>query len=431
MIYPQGKTIHQNLSAEYTDVPQLLSTLTGNGFSGVVEIEGGGTKGAFFIAGGQMVDAVVGVDADPPTTTGDAAVPELLAMAKQPRGLLHVYELTAAEVEVATGSLRSELVFKDLSTDFIRMEQFVNKLGEEKHTGYIEIFGRDGRRLGALSFRAGEPVVLQVLSESGQATLFEGEAIPSVLDNAVRHGAVFNVYRSSGGVTMDHPKTGDTGPEEPDGSQRKGPASQVRARKELKQAAEPTVQPEKEEKTADEPATRRGTAVEDPAEPALREERVETPMEPPTPAPKDATAGGQQVDEISANGRREFISALQRVLSKIESFIDHVSKKGDFQRVFRRVCVDASDLFHFLDPFEGQFEYDSGRIRVDDAIGSDGLAVATAYCLNLVLADLNREFLKGAALPPGLKGEIESAFRHYKDAIKNSGMNFVVPANMR
>jgi len=57
--------------------------------------------------------------------------------------------------------------------------------------------------------------------------------------------------------------------------------------------------------------------------------------------------------------------------------------------------------------------------------------VATAYCLNLVLADLNREFLKGAALPPGLKGEIESAFRHYKDAIKNSGMNFVVPANMR
>ncbi len=56
---------------------------------------------------------------------------------------------------------------------------------------------------------------------------------------------------------------------------------------------------------------------------------------------------------------------------------------------------------------------------------------ATAYCLNLVLADLNREFLKGVAPAAGLKGEIESAFRHYKDAIKNSGMNFVVPANMR
>jgi hypothetical protein len=416
MIYPQGKTIHQNLSAEYTDVPRLLSTLTGNSFSGVVEIEGGGTKGAFFIAKGRMIDAVVGVDADPPAMTGDTAVPELFALARQPQGLLNVYELTAAEVEVATGSLRSELVFRDLSTDFIRMEQFVGKLGEEKHTGYIEISGKDGKRIGTLSLRAGEPVALQVLSESGQATLFEGEAIPSVLDNAVRHGALFNVYRSSG-VTEGAPRAGDEGPEGSDGTARKAPASQIRARKEPKQVGEPAVEPEKR--------------VDVPAAPVLQDERVEAPKESPAPAPVDTGAGGQGADDVSMSGRKEFISALQRVLSKIESFIDHISKKGDFQRVFRRVCVDASDLFHFLDPFEGQFEYDSGRVRVDDAIGSDDLAVATAYCLNLVLADLNKDYLKGAALPPGLKGEIESAFRHYKDVIKNSGMSFVVPANMR
>ncbi|NLT22750.1 MAG: hypothetical protein GXX82_06860 [Syntrophorhabdus sp.] len=418
MIYPQGKTIHQNLSAEYTDVPRLLSTLTGNGFSGVVEIEGGGTKGAFFIARGRMIDAVVGVDADPPSMTGDTAVPELFALARQPQGLLHVHELTAAQVEVATGSLRSELVFKDLSTDFIRVEQFVGKLGEEKHTGYIEISGKDGKRIGTLSLRAGEPVALQVLSESGQATLFEGEAIPSVLDNAVRHGALFNVYRSSG-VTEGTPKAADAGPEGPDGISRKTTVSQTRAKRELKQVSDPAVEPEKKDDV--------------PAGPVPAEERVEAPKEPPAPAPApvDARAGEQEADDVSASGRKEFISALQRVLSKIESFVDHISKKGDFQRVFRRVCVDASDLFHFLDPFEGQFEYDSGRIRVDDTIGPDDLAVATAYCLNLVLADLNKEYLKGAALPPGLKGEIESAFRHYKDAIKNSGMNFVVPTNMR
>jgi len=139
----------------------------------------------------------------------------------------------------------------------------------------------------------------------------------------------------------------------------------------------------------------------------------------------------EAADDASTSGRREFISALQRVLSKIESFVDHISKKGDFQRIFRRVCVDASDLFHFLDPFEGQFEYESCRIRLDDAIGSDDFAVATAYCLNLVLAELNKEYLRGATLPPGLKGEIEAAFRHYKEAIKNAGLNFVVPANMR
>lgn len=416
MIYPQGKTIHQNLSAEYTDVSRLLSTLTGNGFSGVVEIEGAGTKGAFFISKGQMIEAVVGVDADPPAVTGDGAVPELLALARQPQGLLHVYELTAAQVEVVTGSLRSELVFKDLSTDFIRVEQFVGKLSDEKHTGYIEILGKDGKRIGTLSLRAGEPVALEVLSESGQATLFEGEAIPSVLDNAVRNGAVFNVYRSCG-VSMGDPKAADGPLQGSDLPSRKASGSQGRARREPKQPGEPAVEPEKQ--------------AEAPVRPMPPEDRAAEPKEVPEAAPVEAGAGKQETEDISANGRKEFISALQRVLSKIESFVDHISKKGDFQRVFRRVCVDASDLFHFLDPFEGQFEYDSGRMRVDDAIGSDDLAVATAYCLNLVLADLNREYLKGAALPPGLKGEIESAFRHYKDAIKNSGMNFVVPANMR
>ncbi len=412
MIYPQGKTIHQNLSAEYTDVPQLLSALAGNGFSGVVEIEGGDNKGVFFIARGQMIDAVMGVDSDPPGMTGDNAVPELFALARQPGGLLHVHELTVAQVEIATGSLRSELVFKDLSTDFIRMEQFVNKLGEDKHTGYIEISGKDGKRIGTLSLRNGDPVALQVLSESGQTTLFEGEAIPSVLDNAVRNGAVFNVYRTSG-IT----EVARRDPHGTDGPARKAPAPQARPRKEPKQAAEPVVEPETEAKT--------------PTEPVPPEEQTKAAEEPPAPAPVDAAARVPGADDLSTNGRKEFVSALQRVLSKIESFIDHIAKKGEFQRVFRRVCVDASDLFHFLDPFEGQFEYDSGRIRVDDTIGADDLAVATAYCLNLVLADLNKEYLKGAALPPGLKGEIESAFRHYKEAIKNSGMNFVVPANMR
>jgi len=417
MIYPQGKTIHQNLSAEYTDVPQLLSTLEDNSFSGVVEIEGSGSKGVFFIAAGQVINAVVGADSDPPAMTGDHAVPELFALARQPQGLLHVYELTAAQVEVATGPLRSELVFKDLSTDFIRMEQFVKKLGDEKHTGYIEMFNKDNKRIGTLSLRNGDPIGLQVLSESGQATLFEGEAIPSVLDNAVRSGAVFNVYRSAG-LTDAARKAADLGLHGADGPVRKAPAPPVRPKREPKPASEPTIEPQGQQETAPGPLPQ-----EEPVEGVKKE--------PPATAAVEASAQTPEVDDASANERKEFVFALQRVLSKIESFIDHISKKGDFLRVLRQACVDASDLFHFLDPFEGQFEYDSGKIRIDDAIGSDDLAVATAYCLNLVLTSLNKEYLKGAALPPGLKGEIESAFRNYKEVVKSSGLQSVVPANMR
>lgn len=418
MIYPQGKTIHQNLSAEYTDVPKLLSTLEGNGFSGVVEIEGGGKKGVFFIATGQMVNAVIGVDSDPPAMIGDHAVPELLALARQPQGLLHVFELTAAQVELATGPLRSELVFKDLSTDFIRMDQFVRKLGDDKHTGYMEIVSKDNKQIGTLSFRNGDVVGLQAVSESGQTTLFEGEAIPSVLDNAVRHGAVFNVYRSAG-VTGAAGGMADSDPHAEDQAAPKAPVPPARPKREPKPVSEPLTEVEKQEERIPEgPAVEKGVSTERLGKPAAS-------------AQLEVHAEDREMDETSAKDRRELIAALERILSKLESFIDHVSKRGEFLRVFRQTCVDGSDIFHFLDPFEGQFEYDSGKIRTDDTISSDDLAVATAYCLNLVLTGLNKEFLRGAALPPGLKGEIESAFRHYKEAIRNSGLPSVVPANMR
>jgi len=409
MIYPQGKTIHQNLSAEYTDVPQLLSSLKGNGFSGVVEIEAGGRKGVFFMAGGGIVNAAIGVDSDPPAMVGDHAVQELFALARQPQGLFHVFELTTAEVEFATGPLNAELVFKELSTDFIRMDQFVKKLADEKHTGYIEIFSKDNRRIGALSFRGGDVVGLQTVSESGSMDLFELEAIPSVLDDAVRNGAVFNVYRSAG-VSHPAPGTADFG----SARAASAPKTQIpppRQKPEGKPVSDPPVV---------EPPKQAQPAVENPAQ-----------KEPPAPVAVEAPAAAQGTDDASANGRKEFILSLQRVLLKIESFADHITKKGDFQRLFRQTCVERSDIYHFLDPFEGQFEYDSGKIHLDDGVGSEDFALAAADCINLVLTTLNKEFLKGAALPPGLKGEIESAFRHYKETIKDSGLQSVVPANMR
>ncbi len=418
MIYPQGKTIHQNLSAEYTDVPQLLSSLKGNGFSGVVEIEAGGRKGVFFIAAGGVLNAAIGVESDPPAIVGDHAAQELFALAKQPQGLLHVFELTTAEVEFATGPLNAELVFKDLSTDFIRMDQFVKKLADEKHTGYIEIFDKDNRRIGTLSFRNGDVVGLQIVAESGSTDLIEGEIIPSVLDDAVSRGAVFNVYRSAG-ISHPAPGTADFGSARNGGTARKTQAPPPRQKAEEKPlAAPPIVEPTEPAR----PTPETGVRKEPPA--AVQKE-------PPAAARVEAPVDAQGTDDASVSGRKEFISSLQRVLSKIESFADHITKKGDFQRLFRQTCVDRSDLYHFLDPFEGQFEYDSGKIRLDDGVGSDDFALAAADCINLVLTTLNKEFLKGAALPPGLKGEIESAFRHYKEMIKNSGLQSVVPANMR
>jgi hypothetical protein len=59
MIYPKGDVVHQNLSTEYTDVPDLLATLTSNGFTGVVEVVLPKESGAFFVSKGKVLGAMV------------------------------------------------------------------------------------------------------------------------------------------------------------------------------------------------------------------------------------------------------------------------------------------------------------------------------------------------------------------------------------
>lgn len=434
MIYPQGKTIHQNLSAEYTDVPQLLSTLKANGFSGVVEIEAVDKKGVFFVAAGQVVNAALGVDSDPPAMVGDDAIPELFTLARQPNGILHVFELTAAEVELATGPLKSELIFQDLSTDFIKMDQFVIKLGNEKHTGYIEIFNKDRKQIGTLSFRGGEVVGLRLVSESGKQDIFEREKVTSALGVAVKNGAIFNVYSSQGLSDQSQKATaGANGSGRPAATREAAPepgkpVKEPVAAKEQMPQKEPAVIKETSFGAKEFTLEPRKPPID--AVPAMKEAQA-GPGEEPEPSKETESAEEKKADDGSENIRGEFLSALQRILAKIEQFLDDTIRKGTFQKCFMQACVDKSEMHHFLDPFEGVFSYDSGKIRLDDTIGTEIFALGIAECLNTTLLNMQKDFLKGKALPPGMKGEIESAFRYYKEMIKNTGLQSVVPPNMR
>ena len=140
MIYPKGEAVYQNLSTEYTDLPQLLSTLKLKGFSGIVEIDMAGKKGAFFVVSGEVINAASGIEIDPPAMVGEEAVEKLLTLSTRPNGVLNVYQLPSTKVEFAASSLvKLEPLFKDLSTDFVRLDQFIKKLQDEKLTGYIEM----------------------------------------------------------------------------------------------------------------------------------------------------------------------------------------------------------------------------------------------------------------------------------------------------
>jgi hypothetical protein len=395
MIYPKGEAVYQNLSTEYTDLPQLLSALKPKGFSGIVEIVMAGKKGAFFMVSGEVVNAASGVETDPPAIIGEDAVEKLLTLSTRPDGVVNVYQVPSMEVEFAAGSLvRPESLFKDLSTDFVRLDQFIRKLQDEKLTGYIEIFARKNRRVGKLFLKDGKTIGLQITPESGVPSFFERETVPPLLEEFVKQGATFSVYRSKGfAIPMRGTNRGTT-------EAKRGTTETKRETAEIKEHKSESLN-----------------------EPNVKEEQIfEIKLEEkPIPAKDPEVAEKQKVESGAVNGRNEFLTAIQRIFLKMEKFMDSFSEKGGFQRVFKKVCIERSETHHFLDPFEGLFDYQGKKIYLDAGVGTEEFITAIAECLNLTLSYIKKDFPKNATLPPGLKEDIESAFRKHQDIISVSG----------
>jgi hypothetical protein len=389
MIYPKGEAVYQNLSTEYTDLPQLLSTLKPKGFSGIIEIDVAGKKGAFFMVSGDVINAASDIENDPPALVGEEAAEKLLALSTRPSGILNVSQIAPVEVEFAASSLvKPELLFKELSTDFVRMDQFIRKLQDEKLTGYIEMSARKNRRVGKLSLRYGETVGLQITSESGTPTFFEPKAISRLLEEFVKQGATFNVYRSAG-FSMPAKRTENIA---------------AKANKEATEIKKHRLEPFEE----------LNVKVEDVLEVKLEEE--------PAPPKSPDIVEKPRVETGSGNGRNEFLTAIQRIFLKMEKFMDSFSEKGGFQRAFKRACVEKSETYHFLDPFEGKFDYQGKKIRLDADIGTEEFITAIEECFDLTLSYIRKDLPKNVFLPPGLKGDIELTFKNRQDIIKISDL---------
>jgi hypothetical protein len=382
MIYPKGEVVHQNLSTEYTDVPDLLSTLTSNGFAGIVEVALPKEMGAFFISKGQVLSAVVESDPGQTTAFGQEAMDELLNLASKEVGTLNIYKLSPAQVDAIVSRFCSEIVFKGLTTDFVKLDKFIQKLSIERHTGYIEVFTKKNQIMGTLFLKEGELADLHLPSESENPFLSEPKAIPAFLEDVIRQGAVFDVYRSFFGNIP----SGEHGTETvveliPDNK------------------GENTIKTEEE---------------------ASQEEEVETSEE-----NIDESDEGHR--EFNANSRKHVLSVLQEVISKTERFVDGFSQEGIFLRAFKRALIEKSDPYPFLDPFADQFDYRQGEITLDEEVELEHFAAGIADCFNLTFSHLKKEFPKNMNLSPNVKTELESKFKLYQDAMKQSGVPSVPP----
>jgi hypothetical protein len=379
MIFPKGEVVHQNLSTEYTGVPELLSTLNSDGFAGIVEVELPGAKGFFFVNGGDVVSALIEEGDGRSQLAGQDAVQNLLVLSAKSEGTLNVYRLAPNQVEFVISTLKSEMVFKGLSTDFVRLDRFLQKLSGEKHTGFIDLFTKKNKLMGTLFLRDGELEDLYVPSESGDSSFFERQAIPTFLEDVIRQGGIFDVYKSA-----------------PNGFSKREtvlPTEELKEEQSAEACAEPNM----------------GQADDT------------------VPEVKEDDTVPEQAAEKNGDLRKEALLIMQEVLAKVEKFVDGFSHEGIFLRAFKRALIEESDRYPFLDPFADQFDYGEGRIFLDDETELEQFVVGITESFNLTLSHLRKEFPKNMALPPKLKNDLESTFRRYHDVVKRSGIEPVPP----
>jgi len=359
-MFPKGEVRHQNLLTAYTDVSALLSALKSEGFSGILEIEFPEKKGTIFIDSGEVLNAEIKERGNGERTIGKEGIQAFLTSSSQKNGVLNVYRLLPEHVALITSHLQHEVLFKELSTDYTRLDRLLLKLREDKHDGFIEILTKEKKALGVLFVEGGEPVEMFTVPESGPS-VFGRKSIPAFLDNVGKQGgAVLNVYKSRSKI------------------------------------------PKKEKVILE-------------SKPVLESK--------PTLESKPSVRG--------RDGLKEVIPILQEILSNAEKLVDAASRNGTFIGTFKKSLIEKAEIFSFLDPFAGEFEYHDGVIQFSGEVGEKEFTKGILECLNTTILLLEKELPKNKMLPLKLGAEIKSSLELHSDTLKRLGLTEAISSPLR
>ncbi len=193
MILPKGRAEYANLNTSFVDFDGLVQDLKANGFTGYVEVSFWEYEGVLFVDNGTIVNGVE--ETTHARSTGQEAVSGIMRQAEEKNGSVSVYSLAADMVTMLASVLKSEVVHKDLNTDFSDLAQLVAKLQSDGHTGYVEAALKGGKGSAMILFRSGE--VVESMLSSGSEVLSGTQALPHIMEAASSVGAVFNVYRTA------------------------------------------------------------------------------------------------------------------------------------------------------------------------------------------------------------------------------------------
>jgi hypothetical protein len=193
MIFPKGQAVYENLNTSFTGAGELLLDLKVNSFTGYVRVSFWEYEGILFLDSGNIVNAVE--ETKERKRTGQEAMSSIMSKAQEKNGTISVYSLSAEIVTVLTSVVESEVIYKDLTSDFTSLDKLIAKLQSEGHTGYVEVVVKGERGAGIILLQAGDPIE-SILSVNGD-TISGVEVLPRIVETVSTLGAAFNVYRAA------------------------------------------------------------------------------------------------------------------------------------------------------------------------------------------------------------------------------------------
>jgi len=193
MIFPKKDAVYQNLNTSFTNFGELLVDLKENSFTGVVQVSYWEYEGILLLDNGNIINAIEEIDGK--TISGQEAVSKVTTKAKEKDGAVSVYPQKGEMITMLASIAKSEVVYKDLSTEFTSLDALITKLRTEEHTGYIEVSFQGNQQKGYIFLLAGK-VIDALLSARGEE--ISGPAVINrILDLTTTSPATFSVFKAA------------------------------------------------------------------------------------------------------------------------------------------------------------------------------------------------------------------------------------------
>ena len=197
IILPKGQAVYEDLQTSCVHMGNMLQSLEEENFSGYIELRSDRSQGVIFFGMGEVINAFFQNGRSEEKTIGQDAITLILNESKSKHGMIKQCRFSADIIKVLATLASNEVVYNNLSTDFISIEKIIDNLGARKLTGYMELEMLAKLQIAVIFFQEGRPVECVFCS----LTTGEVRSGIGILDSIVKHalkvGADINIYKGA------------------------------------------------------------------------------------------------------------------------------------------------------------------------------------------------------------------------------------------